>query len=176
MRHFLKIADSIDVVPLLSALAAKPDLWDENDLRTTYPNSPHQSVSDIWVMFNQLGEDVPNDIQAHPYRAWHELPIKDLILGLMRRVNGVQLGRVIITRLPPGKTIAPHVDQGAPADFYSRYHIALQSGPGCVVRSGGETVQFSPGEAWWFDNRAEHSVTNNSAADRIVIIVDIRIC
>lgn len=176
MRHFLKLGEQIDVLPILSALSARPDLWNANDLRTTYPDSPHAEADDIWVMFNDVAGDVVNDIQAHPFPAWSELPVKDLVLNLMRRVGGVQLGRVIITRLAPGKSIAAHADQGAPATFYQRYHIVLQSFPGCLTKSGEEVIQMSGGEAWWFDNRAVHSVTNNSADDRIVIIVDIRVC
>lgn len=176
MRHFLRIADSIDVLPVLAALSANDDLWNANDLRTEYPNSPHSQVDDIWLRFNDTSGDVVNDIQCHPYPAWTILPVRDLVLNLMRRVNGTQLGRVVITRLKPGARIAPHADEGAPADFYQRYHIALQSLPGALVYSGGEVIQYASGEAWWFDNRAEHSVVNNSADDRIVIIVDIRAC
>jgi hypothetical protein len=29
---------------------------------------------------------------------------------------------------------------------------------------------------WWFDNRAMHSVVNNSADDRIVIVMDVWPC
>lgn len=176
MRHFLKIGEQVDVVPILAALASRPDLWNVNDLRTAYPNSPHAEVDDIWVMFNDVTGDVVNDIQAHPFPAWSELPVKDLVLNLMRRVGGVQLGRVIISRLAPGNSIGAHVDQGAPATFYQRYHIVLQSLPGCITRSGEEVIQMSGGEAWWFDNRAEHEVINNSADDRIVVVVDVRVC
>lgn len=176
MRHFLRIADSVDVAPILCALAIQPELWNANDLRTTFPGSPHAEVDDIWLMFNRTDGDVANDIQVYPYPAWSLIPARDVVLNLMRRVNGTQLGRVIVTRLPPGKTIPQHVDQGAPAEFYSRYHIVLQSNAGCVARPGDEGVQFAAGEVWWFDNRAEHSVVNNSNDDRIVIIVDIRSC
>jgi quercetin dioxygenase-like cupin family protein len=160
---------------MLAALAARPDLWNANDLRTTYPGSPHADVDDIWVMFDDPNGDVVNSLQTHPYPAWRELPIKDLVLNLMRRVGGTQLGRVIISRLAPGLSIAPHADQGAPAEFYQRYHLVLQSGPGCVTRSGGEVIQAAAGEVWWFDNRAEHEVINNGADDRIAVIIDIRV-
>jgi len=176
LRHFLRLADSIDVLPVLAALSARPDLWNANDLRTTFPGSPHADVDDIWCMFDDTSGDVVNSIQTHPYAGWLELPVKDLVLNLMRRVGGTQLGRVIVTRLAPGKSIPEHTDQGAPAEFYQRYHIILQSGPGCLVYSGGEVIQASAGEAWWFDNRAPHSVVNNSADDRIVIVVDARVC
>lgn len=176
MRHHYRLADSLDVVPLLTALAAKPDLWNENPLRTTFPGSPHAAVDDIWVMFDDPTGDVVNSIQTHPCRAWSDLPVRGIVLDLLRRVNGTQLGRVIVTRLPPGKSIPEHVDQGAPAEFYTRFHIILQSRPGCLTYSGGEVIQASAGEVWWLDNRAPHSVVNNSDDDRIVIVVDIRVC
>ena len=82
----------------------------------------------------------------------------------------------MVTRLKPGARITPHIDQGAPAEYFSRYQIALQSLPGANFRVDEETVNFRSGDAWWFDNRQEHEVVNNSADDRIVVIVDIRVC
>jgi hypothetical protein len=99
-----------------------------------------------------------------------------MVLDLMRRVDGGRLGRVMITRLAPGDIIEPHIDQGAPAEYYSRYHVALQSLPGALNHSGNETVTYRMGEMWWFDNRAMHSVVNNSADDRIVIVMDVWPC
>ena len=175
MRNFLRIAAGIDTLPVLSALAAMPDLWNEHTLRTAHPGTAHAAVDDIWIWFNDTSGDVVNDIQTHPRRAWREIPaLRPMILDLMRRVEGTQLGRVIITRLPPGKEITPHVDQGAPATFFTRFQIALQSFPGALFHAGNETVNFRCGEVWQFNNQAEHSVVNNSADDRIVIIVDIR--
>lgn len=164
------------MLPILAALDARPELWNAHNLRTTYPDSPHAEADDILLMFNELDGEIINDIQTHPFDAWYQLPVRDIVLNLMRRVGGVQLGRVLITRLAPGKKIAPHADQGAPADFFQRYQIALQSLPGCTFRSGEEVIQFASGEVYWFDNTLEHEVINNSAADRIVMIVDLRIC
>lgn len=180
MRHFTKIAEQIDVLPLLNALAVRPDLWNENTLRTTHPASPHRETDDIWCMFNEIPDDpskVVDDVEVMPYRAWREIPLlRPLVLDLMRRVEGVRLGRVIISRLAPGCTIPAHVDQGAPATYYSRYHLALQSLPGALNHSGEEVVNYRMGEFWWFDNRAPHSIVNNSADDRIVLVMDVRPC
>lgn len=180
MRYFTKIFEGLDVVPLLAALATKPHLWNAHDLRTTFSGSPHAQCDDIWLFFNEVPEDqgaVVNDIQVQPYEAWHELPqARQLIFDLMYRVGGVQLGRVLITRLPPGGTIPEHADQGAPAEYYQRFQIALQSRPGCLFSIGEEVVQFSMGECWWIDNSTPHSVVNNSDDDRIALVVDIRTC
>ncbi len=179
MRNLTKIFEQMDVVPLLNALAAKPYLWNQNRLRTTFPGSPHAAVDDIWLFFNEVPDDeaaVIDDISVRPYPAWQELPqVRHLVFDLMRRVEAVQLGRVLITRLPPGKTIPEHADQGAPAEYYERYQIALQSLPGCVFRVGDEAVTFRMGECWHFDNSVPHEVTNNSADDRLALVVDVRL-
>lgn len=175
MRNFLHIAGGLDVTPVLAALAAQPELWNQNTLRTQHPGTAHAEVDDIWLWFDEPEGDVVNSIQTHPWPAWGALPqVHAMVLDLMRRVNGTQLGRVIITRLPPGEEITPHVDGGAPATFFTRYQIALQSLPGAVFHSGNETVNFQTGEVWWVNNRVTHSVQNGSADDRIVVIVDIR--
>lgn len=178
MMHFLKLAENVDVTPALRELATQPHLWDQNTLRTRHPGTAHADVSDIWLWFNDIPKDpngVINDIQTVPYPAWAALPsLRRLVLDLLHRVDGVQLGRCIVTKLPPGGQITPHVDQGAPAEFYTRYQIVLQSLPGALFHSGDETVGFRKGDVWWVDNRVKHSVVNNSADDRIVCIVDIR--
>lgn len=180
MKNFLRIAEGVDVMPLLHAVHSKPDLWDENNLRTTHPLSPHKECHDIWVFFNRLEENVESvvdDTRVIPYRAWRELPqIRPIIFDLMRRVEGTELGRVLITKLEPGKSIPPHVDQGAPVEYYKRYQVILQSLPGCVFQIENERMNFRSGEVWMINNAASHSVVNHSADDRIVLIVDIHSC
>lgn len=179
MRNFLRIAEGIETMPVLASLAARPDLWNANPLRTEYPDTPHCEADDIWLRFNEMPDDpadVINDIQTHPYPAWHELPVKDMVLNLMRAVGGTQLGRVLITRLAPGAQIYPHKDEGAPATFFTRYQIMLQCNPGVQFNCGDESVSMKSGDVWWFENGETHSVINNSNDDRLVIIADIRTC
>lgn len=177
MRNFQKIAEGVDVFPIVHALQRQPELWNAHPIRTTHPGTAHSQVDDILVWFNDTSDPqaVANDREVIPFPAWERLPqLRPVIFDLMRHVGGVRLGRVIVTRLAPGREITPHVDGGAPATFFDRYQIALQSLPGCVFRAGGEQVQMKTGEAWWFDNQQEHAVVNNSADDRLALIVDIR--
>lgn len=183
MDNFFRLAKGVNFNPLLVAISRQPELWDQNTLRTKHPNTAHGAVSDIWLMFNEIPRDpsdtidirLVNDIVVRPYPAFEKLPqARPLIFDLMRTVEGVTLGRVIITKLPPGKKITPHVDGGAPATYYKRYQMALQSLPGALFTIGDETVNFESGEVWLIDNKKEHSVVNNSRDDRIVMIVDIR--
>lgn len=179
MRNFLKIADGVDVGPVIHALTQHPDLWDENPLRTMHPGTAHAEVNDIWLWFNDIDmadlAKVVDDKDVIPYRGWSVLPqVRPIVLNLMRAVEGIRLGRVMITRLAPGKRILPHADGGAPAEYFSRYHVALKCPDGALFRAGDEIVQMRTGEAWWFNNRAEHEVWNHSTDDRIVLIIDVR--
>ena len=183
MRHFLKLGQ-FDPSPLLHQLQVNPSLWNANTIRTRHPGTAHAEVSDILMRFNDVSEyertgdpkTITDDRTCHEYPAWQHLPAaRAPIFNLMRHVEGVQLGRVIITKLAPGKRITPHVDGGAPATWYQRYQLAIQSIPGAIFRIGEESVNFSSGDVWWIDNETEHEVMNNSADDRIVMIVDIRV-
>jgi len=179
MKHFLKISPTSNVGPILSALKVNEDLWDMNTLRTSHPDTPHKDVSDIWLWFNDLSDNVADaidDVQTRPYEGWWRLPqVRPLVFDLMRFVEATQIGRCVITKLPAGKVISPHVDQGTPATFYTRFQIALQSAAGCNFIIEDEQVNFKQGEVWMINNKAEHSVVNNSAEDRIALIVDLRI-
>lgn len=179
MRNFQQIASGLIVTPLLNAVL-RNDLWNKNTLRTQHPNTAHSQVDDIWLRFNKLPEnvtDVIDDTEAVNYPAWFALPdAQNICLNLMHQVRGERLGRVLITRLAPGKTIDPHVDGGAPANYYRRFHVSLLGMPGQLFRCGSEIVSMPTGEVWWVNNRILHSVENNSADDRVTMIVDIRCC
>ena len=176
VRNFFRLASGVDVTPTAHQLALRPNLWNENRLRTEHPGSAHTEADDIWLLFNKLtSTDVLNDLDVVPYRAWGELVhLRGLVLDVMRRVEGVQLGRVVVTRLKPGAKISPHADGGKPTEYYTRYQIVLQSQPGCIFRCGDERVEFKTGDVWWFNNRIEHEVLNESQDDRIVCIIDVR--
>lgn len=183
MKNFFKICDGVDTTPLLLALQQQPELWNQHLLRTTHENTPHAQVDDIWLRFNDIeqfkneGAD-PAILDQHEsvnYPAFAKLPeARFMVFQLMSRVQGERLGRVLITRVRPGRRIAPHVDSGDHAAYYERFHIVLQSAPGCLFRADDEQVQMKTGELWWFQNKSMHEVINNSVEDRIHLIVDIR--
>jgi hypothetical protein len=109
------------------------------------------------------------------YPAYAKLPeARGMIMELMHQVGGERLGRVMINKIKPGGRIFPHADTPAHAEYYDRFHIVLQSAPGVDFRAGDEHVYMGEGEVWWFDNTQEHEVINNSAVDRIHMVVDIR--
>lgn len=178
MRNFLKVLSGINVTPLLLQIYAHQELFGADRIRSTYAeDSPHKEVTDILLRFSEselpaIGDDLQCDWQS----SIADLPFaKDIAFSLMSSFRGEQLGRVMVTRLPPGKTITPHADvKGKYANFYTRFHVPLQSDPGVLFACGDEQVNMVPGEVWWFNGHLTHSVVNNSARDRLNLIVDLR--
>lgn len=174
MRYFHKLADNVMVMPVLHTIMRNPTLWDQDKCRTTFEGTPHGQVSDILLRFGSKDGD---DLEAVDTEAMKTIPAaKMLAINVMQLVNGSRLGRVIVTRMEPGKKILPHADtQGLYADYYSRYHVVLQGLPGSLFTCGDETVNMLTGDMWWFDAHAEHAIQNNSKDDRVHMMVDVRI-
>lgn len=189
MRNFLKLAEGIDMVPSQLSLA-QTDLWNQFTLRTATEGSPHRELDDIWLRMNDLDKcrqagatgAFIDHRESVNYPAWGELQyIRKLVMNLFAMVEGERLGRVLISRLPPGRRILPHKDIGDDLTryydnepYYSRFHLCVQGLPGSIFNCEDETVQMRTGEAWWFRNDLEHEVINNSADDRIHVVIDIR--
>lgn len=191
MRYFEQIATGIDVQPLLHQITTQPSLWNAVPIRSQYGR--HQDTDDILLRYNRFrpGQDDPRDavvssIDCENLPPFSQLPhAVPIIFGLMARVQGVHLGRVFISRLPPEASIPPHSDRDPsterdypdrkiPAVYFERYQLTLRAMPGVVFRCGDEQVFMEPGTVWWFNNQIEHEVTNQSIDDRIAMTIDIR--
>jgi hypothetical protein len=176
MRNFQNLAAGINVTPLLNQLYRHPELWNQHRIRTEHEQSPHSQCDDILLRFQSgNGVEVVDDPECIWYPAWEVLTeLHSILFNLCRTVCAERIGRILISRLAPGKVITPHEDGGAVATYYTRYQLLLQSEAGCVFDCDGERVQMASGQLWWFDNRKTHSVTNNSATDRISVIIDLK--
>lgn len=181
MRHFLKIADSVETAPLLHALYRNDGLWNQFSLRTAFDGSPHREADDIILRLQPLDGSSTDPRECIDYPAFGALPeAKRLVYALMALVCGERLGRVLITRLAPGRKIYRHADVGShprqydTVRYYSRHHIVLQTERKILFEAGNEVCYMAPGEVWWFDNSVEHQVWNDGNTDRIHLIADIR--
>ena len=181
MRHFLKLAENVNIRPLLTMVYQQPSLWNQVPLRTQTQGSPHLEVDDILLRLQPLDGSCADKRECVDYAALDALPpARDLIHALMAAVRGTRLGRCMLTRVPPGHRIYPHTDVGThplhydTERYYNRYHIVLQCDGGSYFRAEDEVVRMQPGETWWFNNAVEHEVWNDGQTDRIHLIVDIR--
>ena len=184
MKNLLKIAQGIDVTPLLLAIQRQPKLWNRHTIRKEAEGTPHAAMSDIWLRYNDVkdyeltgdytGFNDPHDAIFYP--EWYALPqARPIVMGLMARVEGTRLGGVMITKIPPGGKILPHSDDGWHAKhFNTKLYVVLQSNPQCINRVEDDVVSMAPGEVWYFDNTKEHEVVNDGPDDRITLIICIR--
>lgn len=191
-RNFDRKGWDVDVSRLRHQIIRNWKLWNQNDFRTEYPGTPHVDVDDIWLRFtaqdklttttNVIGDDKPVF-----YPAWDILTeARPLVMGIMAATNAYELGRVLISRIPPGGQILPHRDSDGEyvlQDDIARYHLVIQGSPGNLYRCGegtsdcpAEEVHMLTGELWWFSAHKLHSVINASEDDRIHLMVDVRTC
>jgi hypothetical protein len=179
LKNFQPIA-KVDPVLLVNQIMRQPDLWKADTYLRDYPQGPFGDTDTIFLRFppasvTELERGEKDQHECIWMDGWlHLSAARSIVFGLMSKVEGERLGRVMINRLRPGGRIYPHADTPVHADYWDRYHVVLQAGPGCNFRCGEETVQMATGECWWFQNAIEHEVVNNSADDRIHLIIDIR--
>jgi len=170
-----RIASGLNVAPIVWALQQHPELWNTQRARTEDPASPHHGLDDIWARYGDPERAV--DGQPHDARWWPSadlLGIRPTCLDLMRAVEGVELGGVLITRIPPGREVRPHTDPGWHARRYEKYGVQITSAPGQLFCFEGEQLETRPGDVFWFDNAHTHWVTNPTNYERITMIVCIR--
>lgn len=169
------IAKDFSVAPILWALHSRPELWNQHTARTSSPDSPHHGLDDIWARFGAPAR--ADDGGAHEsfwYPAAEPLGIIGMCHDLMHMVQGVELGGVLITRIPPGAQCKPHTDPGWHARRYDKFAVQLTSAPGQEFCFEDERLESRPGDVYWFDNQYLHWVTNPTPYERVTMIVCIR--
>lgn len=92
----------------------------------------------------------------------------------MRLVGGKELGGVLITKIPAGKQVYPHVDGGWHAEHYEKFAILVQGNPEQEFCFESSALRCREGDSFTFDNHFPHWVTNDSPEDRITLIICIR--
>lgn len=182
-RHAIRrIWRGVDVAAIREGLLEHPELWNKFSTRTA--QYAHSSVSDVWVRYNPWKNFDPRLGLSHFNRehesAWY--PAADVIpqlrqvaLDVMRMVEGVRLGGVLITKIPPGGMVHPHIDRGWHAEFYDKFAVQIQADERQRFNFDDESLVSSTGDVYTFDNQITHWVTNESEIDRVTMIVCVRL-
>lgn len=181
MKNLIQIREDVDVTSMLKELAANPDLWNIYNGRTRDAHSPHANIADIWLRFadkNRYPANAHNEMSEPHESVWYEaidrLPsVKAFIMQLAGTLQAERLGGVIITRLPPGATITPHIDDDWHSKYYKKFHLVLQ-GEGSLIYSGSEHLVPQIGEVFYLNDKEIHGVVNLSKEDRIALVVCVR--
>jgi hypothetical protein len=179
MTRFVQLATGVDVVPVMLELHRADHLWDRNPERRLYPGTPHAAMTDITVRYMPEAE-VTMEARRLEHRnvfwpAWHALPaLRPMVFALMTRVQAIELGSILLTKLPPGKMIEPHSDAGnwAPEFYSTKCHITLAGS--ALVRCEEDAVVMKQGDIFTFNNLLNHSVECIGEYDRISCIVSMR--
>lgn len=180
--NFLKIASGWNMCALMEQVHAQQHLF-----KRPAPDgvgSTHKDAGLILLRYPHIPEDIQtnpeavkdlsNNLLATKLPAWDNFSaLYPYIYRLMELVEGTHLGGVAIVQLPPGGKIAAHHDTGLMTDYYNRYHIVINGPKGCWFHCGEEKVEHLTGEAWWFNCKELHAVTNDSTVTRVSVSIDI---
>lgn len=107
------------------------------------------------------------------YPGSDKLPLlKSFIFEAMRYWECERLGGVLITRIPPGGEVKPHVDRGWHALAFEKIALQIQAAPEqAFCYEDGEFV-CEPGTIYSFSNQQPHWVLNRSATvERITAVI-----
>lgn len=174
-ENFTLLQTGLNVQPLLDALDAHPDLWDQITVRQSYPGSAHHDTQAIFLRGPAAftADEYQGTTDAYDYPALATLgeAVNALLCPVLWGLGATQLGYVLIVKLQPGGHVDEHIDEGAYADHFTRFHIALTS-DSATLTVGGQTQHFAPGELWRFDHKALHSADNPGVTPRIHVIFD----
>ena len=179
MRSFLKIAENLDVEPIVESLLKHPELWDQNNQRRTFENSPHANMTDIWARFGDVTDGDFSKLRGVHDSIWYPfiddlIGVKELCFKIMTLVNGERLGGVLITKLPQGEVILPHIDKGWHAEYYEKFYVALHNETGSIFGFEDGEIKANSGDCYLFRNDRLHWVNNDSNSDRLSMIVCIK--
>ena len=177
----LRIGPDMDVSAALADVLAADDLWGAIPLRTMAEDSPHRETQDVWLRYRAADELTDAEAFATPHwSVWYpcmaRLPsLKTIILDVMRRAHGTHLGGCLLTRIPAGKQVYEHTDEGWHAEtMNTKLYVILQANAGCINYCGNDVAVMESGSVWQFDNSKPHSVINGGESDRIACIVTCR--
>lgn len=174
--NFERICEGLPIEPLLAALDARPDWWNEIVIRQIFLGSAHHMTQSIHLRgpLSFCYEDAFLSTATQDYPLLEPLmPVLMPVLSpLLTAIAYRELGRVLIVRLPPGGALDPHIDQGVYAEHFDRYHVALRTNADCCLVVDDEPQHMAAGEAWRFDHRKTHSAFNRGSVERIHLILD----
>ena len=152
---------------------ANPEVWNLHDeRRRAYV---HAGVDDVWLRYGRDVQDMEAPHVSEWYPVVHELPaLWSLVRRVCRAERATELGGVLITRIPPGGRVEPHVDRGWHAGYYEKVAVQIKGDDDQAFHFEDASLSASDGETYTFDNSRLHWVTNESSRERITLIVCLR--
>ncbi len=167
---------TVDPQPLVQAIASLGEnAWSEFVVRQEL-FEPHRHTQTIPLLFDLDGRHT--DPSSWPRFAQLKSALDPVLEAIENANRDAQVGedgyfiRIILTRLSPRSTIAPHQDGGYSMLRSHRYHVALTTNNLVEFEIDGKVQHFAAGEIWEINNRHTHAVRNQSDESRIHVILD----
>lgn len=122
-----------------------------------------------------IAQFVGEEHESAWYPAIDVLPhLRALIFEVMREFEVERLGGVLITRIPPGGKVLPHIDRGWHASYYEKLAVQIKSAPKQAFCFEDGRFECPPGTIYAFDNSQSHWVDNDSDVERVTCIICVR--
>ena len=175
--RFLRIAEGLDVRPLLAELDAAPEMWlaDTSRQRKVRCQRDTQNIF-LRAARKPLPPGAKNANDVHETRTMRSAARFPEAVSFCREIaslHGGELGRATLVALLPRGWVRPHRDAG---DYYrirDRFHLVLRSPGGSPLTCGEDAVVMQEGELWTLDNKVRHEARNPTDELRVHLIFDV---
>ena len=177
MLHFTKIAENVEISPLLDEMDAAPEMWLVDTSRQRKVRC-QRNTQNIFLRAPRKplppGEKNANNVhESRMAPAAKKFPCALAFCERIAEELEATLGRATLVTLLPKSQVFPHVDTGSYYRIRDRLHLVLKSPQGSPLAAGNETVVMHEGELWVFDNKIRHWAENASSEPRIHLIFDV---
>ena len=146
----------IDSGRLLNEVNALPAAdWDIRGGMNRYPEAGvHRAAASIFLRGHTPAE---GDIPIEDQPVLDQLPY---VRQLIEREIGRRPQRCLLARLPPGASVAPHIDRAPYFSKTLRIHVPVESHDRVWMVCADLAYLMKPGEVWALNNLAVHAVWN----------------
>lgn len=175
MQHFKRMKAGVDPRPFLDEIAGVDGAWDVSTGRQDKiaVQREAKAIPLRGLRKSAIGGRKRRDVHESRWTTGSaSFPLARAFLERFAEEQDAILARGKIVRLPAGRRVYPHVDQGEYYRARDRYHFVLRSAAGSWLRAADEEVRMQEGELWWFDNDQMHEACNDGDQDRIHVIFD----
>jgi len=163
--------------PEMEAITSKikelTDEWEANTHRQDI-FSVHTETKSIIFKFQLMSNKEEPVITYPEWEEWKVL-LEPLMIQALKKIttdnNGVII-KAMLTMVPAGCSIAPHVDMHWSFDTAHRVHLPIITNDLVDFNIEGKIYHLKEGTFYEINNKLKHSVTNRSDKDRVHLIFD----
>ena len=148
-------------------------VWKERPLAENIYENHQQTQSIVLVFTTAAGWP---EIEVSKESGWDILA--DVAVPVMHSIietwysKGGSIIRAMVSRLPAGRVISPHIDKHPSFHAGHRVHVPITSNPRVRYMIDGRPYNLEPGKAYELNNQKNHSVMNKGQDDRINFLFD----